>query len=178
MSVDQITFIRKPAKHGWITTIDPDTKEKSKEQTYVFTIPQNYIRSGMVDTSKKYKILITPIDKSKKIYENIIDKLEKDYEQDMVPADLYHQLLTKYEEKMKPKEESLEEKKDELVKLIYNLDERLTYGQINQETYYMLIERFNKRLDEVNQQIYEEEAKEFEDEYDYGEDDYGDIDLG
>ena len=54
-NIDSINFIRSPAKHGWITTIDPDTKEKAKEQTFVFTIPQNYIRSGMIDTTKKYK---------------------------------------------------------------------------------------------------------------------------
>jgi len=169
LSIDQIIFIRKPAKHGWITTTDEITKEKTKEQTYVFTIPQNYIRSGMIDTTKKYKIIIQPIEKSKAIYKNIIDKLEEDFTKNMVPADLYHQLLTKYEEKIKPKEQTLDEKKDELVKLIYNLDERLTYGQINQETYYMLIEKFNKRLDDVNQQISEQEAKEFDDTYYYEE---------
>jgi len=56
MDLEEITFVRSPAKHGWISKKDDVTGEVVKEQTYVFTIPQTYIRSGIIDTSKRYKV--------------------------------------------------------------------------------------------------------------------------
>ncbi len=53
MSDEKISFVRRPVKHGKMKLVDG-----SEEQTFVFTIPQNYIRSGLIDPENKYKLTI------------------------------------------------------------------------------------------------------------------------
>ena len=96
MEEEKITFIRKPAKHGWIKSSDG-----KKEQTFVFTIPQNYIRSGKIDPDFKYKIELTL---------------------------------------QKPSKEKTNE-------LLQELDQKLTFGVIDMETYVRLTERIKSIME-------------------------------
>lgn len=96
MEEEKISFYRKPAKHGWITS-----KDGSKEQTYVFTIPQDYIRSNQIDPEFKYKVTISKTEPSK----------------------------------------------DKLTKLIQDLDEKLTFGVIDMETYIRLSEKIKSIME-------------------------------
>lgn len=98
MTKPSISFIRKPAKHTVIKH-----KDGSEERTYIFTIPQNYIRMGYIDPKQKYRITI----------EKFFNEEQK------------------------------------LLKLINGLDDRLALGQINQETYYKLIEKYNKKIEDL-----------------------------
>ncbi len=49
-TIDTISFIRSPAKHG---------------KYYVITIPNDYIKSGEIDPKMMYKVILKPLKKRK-----------------------------------------------------------------------------------------------------------------
>jgi len=86
MSDEEISFVRKPAKHG--------------KEDYVFTIPRNLIRMDIIDPNHKYKVSL------KRFFDE----------------------------------------KAHILRIINGLDEKLAFGQIDQETYYKLIKKYEEKL--------------------------------
>jgi len=104
-----------------------------------------------------------------------MEKVDTDFVEGKVDPELYHQLRTKYEDKFYDREnETKEQKRERILKIIYGLDERLSFGHIDQETYYKLSGKYNKMLEELGPE--EDEGYAYEENSDE-EDNYGDIDL-
>jgi hypothetical protein len=91
MSEEKISFVRRPVKHGKMRLADDTT-----EQTYVFTIPQNYIRSGLVDPENKYKLTIERFSDDRPKILKIIAGLDEQLAFGKIDKETWMQLNEKY----------------------------------------------------------------------------------
>ena len=93
MSEEEISFVRKPSKHGKITLADG-----SKESTYVFTIPQNYIRSGLINPILKYRVKISKFESIDNKVNQIKNLLESKVQSMRMDQGLYIELMHEIDE--------------------------------------------------------------------------------
>ncbi len=94
----KISFVRKPAKHG--------------KEDYVFTIPRNYLSSGIIKPELKYKITFEPhveTEKEKAYIIKIISGLDEQLALKKIDQALYYQLIDKYNKELKKLEPEEEE---------------------------------------------------------------------
>ena len=83
---DEISFIRSPAKHG--------------KDDYVFTIPREYLRKGLIDPELKYKITVKIFRDERQHVLQLINALEQKFIMGGLEKEEYYRLMHKLEEKL------------------------------------------------------------------------------